>query len=89
MLFTLMLGGMVGVVYRNGGMHGIIKHLIQKANTRKKGQVSVWLFGLIIFFEYEIFKILHNLLATFFGFITKSSNCTKKIFFGYFFFKIK
>ncbi len=51
MLFTLMLGGMVGVVYRNGGMHGIIKHLIQKANTRKKGQVSVWLFGLIIFFD--------------------------------------
>ena len=51
MLFTLMLGGMVGVVYRNGGMHGIIKHLIQKANTRKKGQISVWLFGLIIFFD--------------------------------------
>ena len=51
MLFTLMLGGMVGVVYRNGGMHGIIKHLIKKADTRKKGQVSVWLFGLIIFFD--------------------------------------
>ena len=51
MLFTLMLGGMVGVVYRNGGMHGIIKHLIKKADTRKKGQISVWLFGLIIFFD--------------------------------------
>ena len=25
-LFTLMLGGMVGIVYRNGGMHGIIYH---------------------------------------------------------------
>ena len=51
MLFTLMLGGMVGVVYRNGGMHGIIKHLMKKADTRKKGQVSIWLFGLIIFFD--------------------------------------
>ncbi len=51
MLFTLMLGGMVGVVYRNGGMHGIIKHLIKKADTPKKGQVSIWLFGLIIFFD--------------------------------------
>ena len=36
-LFTFMLGGMVGIVYRNGGMHGIIKHMIRKANTPKKG----------------------------------------------------
>ena len=51
MLFTLMLGGMVGVVYRNGGMHGIIKHLIKRADTPKKGQISIWLFGLIVFFD--------------------------------------
>ena len=25
-LFTFMLGGMVGIIYRNGGMHGIIRH---------------------------------------------------------------
>ena len=50
-LFTLMLGGMVGIIYRNGGMHGIIKLLIKKANTPKKGQISIWLFGLIIFFD--------------------------------------
>ena len=50
-LFTLMLGGMVGIVYRNGGMHGIIKHLIKKADTPKKGQISIWLFGLVIFFD--------------------------------------
>ena len=51
MLFTLMLGGMVGVIYRNGGMHGIIKHLIRKADTPRKGQISIWFFGLIIFFD--------------------------------------
>ncbi len=50
-LFTLMLGGMVGIVYRNGGMHGIIYHLIKRANTPKKGQIAVWLFGLVIFFD--------------------------------------
>ena len=50
-LFTLMLGGMVGIIYRNGGMHGIIQLLIKKANTPKKGQISIWLFGLIIFFD--------------------------------------
>ena len=46
-----MLGGMVGIIYRNGGMHGIIQLLIKKANTPKKGQISIWLFGLIIFFD--------------------------------------
>ena len=50
-LFTLMLGGMVGIVYRNGGMHGIIYHLIKRANTPKKGQIAVWLFGMVIFFD--------------------------------------
>ncbi len=50
-LFTLMLGGMVGIVYRNGGMHGIIKHLIKKADTPKKGQLAIWLFGIFVFFD--------------------------------------
>ena len=46
-----MLGGMVGIIYRNGGMHGIIQLLIKKANTPKKAQISIWFFGLIIFFD--------------------------------------
>ena len=50
-LFTLMLGGMVGIVYRNGGMHGIIQHLIKKADTPKKGQLAVWMMGLLVFFD--------------------------------------
>jgi len=50
-LFTLMLGGMVGIVYRSGGMHGIIQHMIKKANTPRKGQIAIWLFGIIIFFD--------------------------------------
>ena len=50
-LFSLMLGGMVGIIYRNGGMHGIIQLLIKKANTPKKAQISIWFFGLIIFFD--------------------------------------
>lgn len=50
-LFTLMLGGMVGIIYRNGGMHGIIQHLIKKADTPKKGQLAVWLMGLLVFFD--------------------------------------
>ena len=50
-LFTLMLGGMVGIVYRSGGMHGIIQQMIKKADTPRKGQIAIWLFGIIIFFD--------------------------------------
>ncbi len=50
-LFTFMLGGMVGIVYRNGGMHGIIKHMIKKADTPKKGQIAIWFFGIVVFFD--------------------------------------
>ena len=41
----------MGIVYRNGGMHGIIHHMIKKADTPRKGQIAIWLFGLIIFFD--------------------------------------
>ena len=46
-----MLGGMVGIIYKNGGMHGIIHHLIKWANTPKKGQISIWIFGIVVFFD--------------------------------------
>jgi Na+/H+ antiporter len=42
---------MVGIIYRNGGRQGIIQLRIKKANTPKKGQKSIWLFGRIIFFD--------------------------------------
>ena len=75
-LFTLMLGGMVGIVYRNGGMHGIIYHLIKRANTPKKGQIAVWLLGLVIFFDdFLIRSLLAILLACFvinYGFPVKN-----------------
>ena len=32
-------------------MHGIIQYLIKKADTPKKGQLAVWLMGLLIFFD--------------------------------------
>jgi len=32
-------------------MHGIIRHLVKWANTPKKGQISIWLFGIVIFFD--------------------------------------
>jgi Na+/H+ antiporter NhaC len=54
-LFTMMIGGMVGIITRNGGMASIVRVVVSKAKTAIGGQVSVWLMGLLmglmIFFD--------------------------------------
>ena len=50
-LFSLMIGGMVGIITRNGGMTSIVRMLVSRAKTAVAGQVSVWLMGLMIFFD--------------------------------------
>jgi Na+/H+ antiporter NhaC len=50
-LFSLMLGGMVGVISRSGGAQGIVEVLRPFATTRRRGQFFAWLSGLIIFFD--------------------------------------
>ncbi len=50
-LFSLMLGGMVGVVARSGGAQGVVESLRPWATTRRRGQIITWVSGLIIFFD--------------------------------------
>ncbi|MEM7431153.1 MAG: Na+/H+ antiporter NhaC family protein [Pseudomonadota bacterium] len=50
-LFTMMIGGMVGIITRNGGMASIVRMVVSRAKTVVGGQVSVWLMGLMIFFD--------------------------------------
>ncbi|MBA2116346.1 Na+/H+ antiporter NhaC family protein [Bremerella alba] len=50
-LFTLLTGGMIGVVSASGGMRGLVNLIVRFANTRVKGQVTGWLMGLAIFFD--------------------------------------
>jgi Na+/H+ antiporter NhaC len=50
-LFSLMLGGMVGVVTRSGGAQGIVEVLRPFATSRRRGQFFAWVSGLIIFFD--------------------------------------
>jgi Na+/H+ antiporter NhaC len=50
-LFTMMIGGMVGIITRNGGMASVVKGIVSKAKTAVGGQVAVWLMGLMIFFD--------------------------------------
>lgn len=49
--FTLLMGAMIGVICRNGGMHGFIRLLAPLARTRLGGQLTTWLLGLLIFFD--------------------------------------
>ena len=50
-LFTMMTGGMVGIITRNGGMLSIVRHVVSRAKTAVGGQLAVWLMGLMIFFD--------------------------------------
>ena len=50
-LFSLMIGGMVGIISRNGGMQGVVNHIIRWADSPRDGQVATGLLGLVIFFD--------------------------------------
>jgi Na+/H+ antiporter NhaC len=51
LLFSAMIGGMVGIISKNGGMQGIVNKVIRWACTPRRGQLSVWFLGLAIFFD--------------------------------------
>jgi len=50
-VFSLLLGGMVGVMGRSGGTQGIVESLRRLATTPRRGQVMAWLAGIFIFFD--------------------------------------
>jgi Na+/H+ antiporter NhaC len=50
-LFSLMIGGMVGIISRNGGTLGIVERMAGWAQTPRRGQVATWALGLGIFFD--------------------------------------
>ena len=48
---TLMLGGLVGVVSRNGGVHGIVRLVTAWASTMRRGQLATFGMGIALFFD--------------------------------------
>jgi Na+/H+ antiporter NhaC len=50
-IFSMTLGGMVGVISRSGGTRGIVKELIVYAKGPRSGQLATWFMGLFIFFD--------------------------------------
>ncbi len=51
MIFTLLLGGMTGIISRAGGASGVVRVLGRLARSARSTQVVVWAMGLVIFFD--------------------------------------
>ncbi|CAN5220308.1 Na+/H+ antiporter NhaC family protein [soil metagenome] len=50
-IFSLLIGGMVGVIGRNGGTFGIVERLAPYATTPRRGMLATYAQGLAIFFD--------------------------------------
>ena len=49
--FTLLMGAMIGVIHRSGGMHAVVNGLAPFASTRRGGQLITWVLGLVVFID--------------------------------------
>jgi len=50
-LFTMTLGGMVGIMYKSGGIQGIIVSASRYIRNPVSGQLATWVMGLVVFFD--------------------------------------
>ncbi len=51
LVFSLVLGGMVGILSRSGGTIALVEALKPYATNSRRGQVVAWVLGLVIFFD--------------------------------------
>lgn len=51
LIFTTLLGALVGLVYRSGGSLAFGESAIKAVKNRKSAQVAAWLMGILIFFD--------------------------------------
>jgi Na+/H+ antiporter NhaC len=51
LVFSLLIGGMVALISRNGGMAGIVLSLSRLARSPRSAQFTTWLLGVAIFFD--------------------------------------
>ncbi len=50
-IFTCFLGGMVGLITKSGGTHGVIELLTPYATSQRRGQLATAAMGMLIFFD--------------------------------------
>ena len=51
LIFSLALGGMIGVMTRAGGASGIAQLVTRRASDAPRGQLATWFLGLLVFFD--------------------------------------
>lgn len=51
LLFSFMIGGMVGIVMKNGGMQGVVQIIVRWATSARRGQLTTAFLGVVIFFD--------------------------------------
>jgi len=62
-VFTLLIGGVVGVISANGGTAGLAQQITKLAKTARSGMISSWLLGVMIFFDdYANSLIIGNMM---------------------------
>ncbi|MBT5219428.1 MAG: Na+/H+ antiporter NhaC family protein, partial [Woeseia sp.] len=49
--FTFLIGGMIGIISKNGGMNGIVNAIMPFASSPRRGQGVIATLGLAIFFD--------------------------------------
>ena len=50
-VFSMLIGGMVAIISRNGGMAGVVNWLSTWAQSARSSQMVTWLMGIAIFFD--------------------------------------
>lgn len=50
-VFTLLMGALVGIISRSGGMQGLVQVVSRWAHTARRGQLAAWVLGLFVFFD--------------------------------------
>jgi Na+/H+ antiporter NhaC len=51
LVFSFLLGGMVGIISRNGGTYGVVDKITRHAVGPIRGQLATYFMGLVIFFD--------------------------------------
>ena len=51
LVFSFLLGGMLGVIHRMGGTRGLVALVSPWARSPRSGQLSTWIMGILVFFD--------------------------------------
>ncbi|MDH3744409.1 MAG: Na+/H+ antiporter NhaC family protein [Acidobacteriota bacterium] len=51
LIFTTLLGGMVGLITKSAGTQGIVNRVAKIATNARRGQLATWIMGVLVFFD--------------------------------------